>query len=196
MALQGNPFLGKLKIPAPDLSRIPDTPFENKGSKELLEPATKWQQTDNKPATKTSETSNKPITNRQQSDNASSAPITSKIETGNKVATEPATLSATKWQQTDNKPATATTFSALVGLQSALIVFLYQSCKAARSRCTDALTLEHLASCLGSSSGSVKTTLQRLESKDYISRIGFKNGRGGWSKYELPDALFRELLQF
>ena len=28
MALHGNPFLGKLKIPAPDLSRIPETPFE------------------------------------------------------------------------------------------------------------------------------------------------------------------------
>jgi len=27
MALQGNPFLGKLKIPAPDLSHIPETPF-------------------------------------------------------------------------------------------------------------------------------------------------------------------------
>jgi hypothetical protein len=32
MALQGNPFLGKLKIPAPDLSRIPETPFESKPS--------------------------------------------------------------------------------------------------------------------------------------------------------------------
>ena len=32
MALQGNPFLGKLKIPAPDLSRIPKTPFESKAS--------------------------------------------------------------------------------------------------------------------------------------------------------------------
>ena len=33
MALQGNPFLGKLKIPAPDLSRIPETPFESKAPK-------------------------------------------------------------------------------------------------------------------------------------------------------------------
>jgi hypothetical protein len=161
-----------------------------------VEPATKWQQTDNKPATTPSKTGNKVVTNRQQSGNTPGAASAVIFETGNKVATEPATLSATKWQQTDNKPATATTFSALVGLQSALIVFLYQSCKAARSRCTDALTLEHMAACLGSHSGSVKTTLQRLEAKGYISRIGFKNGRGGWSKYELPDALFRELLQF
>ena len=29
MALRGNPFLGKLKVPAPDLSHIPETPFEN-----------------------------------------------------------------------------------------------------------------------------------------------------------------------
>jgi len=33
MALQGNPFLGKLKIPAPDLSRIPETPFDSPLSK-------------------------------------------------------------------------------------------------------------------------------------------------------------------
>ncbi len=30
MALQGNPFLGKLKVPAPDLSHIPEAPFESK----------------------------------------------------------------------------------------------------------------------------------------------------------------------
>ena len=41
MALQGNPFLGKLKIPAPDLSHIPETPFEVKISKpsERCQPA-------------------------------------------------------------------------------------------------------------------------------------------------------------
>jgi hypothetical protein len=33
MALQGNPFLGKLKIPAPDLSRIPETPFDSPPAK-------------------------------------------------------------------------------------------------------------------------------------------------------------------
>jgi hypothetical protein len=33
MALQGNPFLGKLKIPAPDLSRIPETAFEGRIAK-------------------------------------------------------------------------------------------------------------------------------------------------------------------
>jgi hypothetical protein len=32
MALQGNPFLGKLKIPAPDLSRVPETPFNGPAS--------------------------------------------------------------------------------------------------------------------------------------------------------------------
>lgn len=33
MALHGNPFLGKLKIPAPDLSHIPAVPFESKSLK-------------------------------------------------------------------------------------------------------------------------------------------------------------------
>ena len=76
-----------------------------------------------------------------------------------------------------------------------IILFIYSSCKLARSKSTDALTLEHIAQTLQTSSGSVKTTLQRLEKKNYIERISFKNGRGGWSKYELSEILFRELLQ-
>ena len=116
-------------------------------------------------------------------------------QTGNKVATELTTLSATKWQQTDSKVATNPVFSSLVGLQRNIILFIYSSCKLARSKSTDALTLEHIAQTLQTSSGSVKTTLQRLEKKNYIERISFKNGRGGWSKYELSEILFRELLQ-
>ena len=150
--------------------------------------ATNREQSDNKPTTKLA-------TNRQQTGNRSTEASGIKIETANKVTTEPTTLSATKWQQTDNKLATNPVFSSLVGLQRNIILFIYSSCKLARSKSTDALTLEHIAQTLQTSSGSVKTTLQRLEKKNYIERISFKNGRGGWSKYELSEILFRELLQ-
>ena len=83
----------------------------------------------------------------------------------------------------------------MVGLQRALIIFIYECCKTAGSRTTGSLTLEHIGSCLQTSSGSVKTTLQRLESKGLIIRRSFKNGRAGWSKYELPENPYRELLQ-
>ena len=43
--------------------------------------------------------------------------------------------------------------------------------------------------------GTVKTTIRRLEIKGYIIRKEFKNGRGGWSKYELSESVYKELLQ-
>jgi hypothetical protein len=155
-----------------------------KSDSTIKELTTKWQQTDNKVATNRQQSGNKPTTLK--------SPIS---ETGNKVATEPATQVTTKWQQTDNKVATKASFSSLVGLQRALTIFLYECCKASGSRVTNSLTLEHISTCLKTSSGSVKTTLQRLEGKGLISRVAFKNGRAGWSKYELPETHYRELLQ-
>jgi hypothetical protein len=156
-------------------------------------------QTDNKAATNREQTGNsidnKAATNREQTGNNTPGFIPPKVETGNKVATKPATVSTTKWQRTENKLATDTPFSGLVGLQRAILIVIYDACKAARDRVSGALTLEHLAECLQTSSGSVKTTLQRLETKGCILRVAFKNGRGGWSRYELPEAIFRELLQ-
>jgi hypothetical protein len=151
--------------------------------------------TGNKPATNRTQTDNKMETNQEQTSNKPTTMIVTKKETGNKVGTQPTTLSATKWQQTDNKVATKTAFSSLVGLQRNIMIFLYGACKIARGRSTDSLTLEHLAHSLKTSSGSIKTTIQRLENKGCIKRAEFKNGRGGWSKYELLEGTFREMLQ-
>lgn len=150
--------------------------------------STNRQQSGNKLATK-------PEINRQQSDNKPTTTKNAISETGNKVAAEPATELGTKWQQTDNKVATKFDFYSLVGLQRALIIFIYECCKATGSRTTSSLTLEHIGSYLKTSSGSIKTTLQRLEDKGLIIRSSFKNGRSGWSKYELPENHYRELLQ-
>ncbi|MCZ2142011.1 MAG: hypothetical protein LC102_01110 [Ignavibacteriales bacterium] len=157
-------------------------------SNTTAEPLENWQQTGNKVGTQ-------PTTNREQTGNREDqkkAPLT---ETGNKVGTQPTTLSATKRQQTDNKVATKVPFSSLVGLQRNVVLFIYNACKNARGRSTEALTLEHMGLYLKTSSGSVKTTIQRLEGKGCLARIEFKNGRGGWSKYELHETVFRELLQ-
>ena len=175
-------------------------PLSNSGTEPLKQgPVKGGLKTDNKVATNREQTGNKVgpelATNRQQSENEAGASKRGQVETGNKVGPELATLSATKWQQTDNKPATNTPFSSLVGLQRGIMIFLYDACKTARSRATAALTLEHIGACLKTSSGSAKTSIQRLEDKGCITRVEFKNGRGGWSKYELPDVLFREMLQ-
>ncbi|MBS0287996.1 MAG: hypothetical protein JSR17_11905 [Proteobacteria bacterium] len=146
-------------------------------------------------ATNRQQTDNKLATNRQQSDNIIAINKIQKKETGNKVATKPATEVTTNWQQTDNKPTTNTSFSSLIGLQRSIVIFIYQECKTTRSKISDPITLEHISTHLKCSAGTAKTTLQRLEAKRYIIRKEFKNGRGGWSRYELPEKLFHELLQ-
>lgn len=148
-----------------------------------------------KPATNRQQKDNKVATNQQQSDNIISIDKNEKNKTGNKVATKPTTEVTTNWQQTDNKPTTNTSFSSLIGLQRSIVIFIYQVCKTTRSKISDPITLEHLSEHLKCSAGTAKTTLQRLEAKGYIIRKEFKNGRGGWSRYELPEKLFHELLQ-
>ena len=118
-----------------------------------------------------------------------------KLETGNKLVTKPVTEVVTNWEQSGNKVVTIPSFSELIGLQKNLIIFIYNSCKLERNKSTQALTLEHLTDTFKVSAGTVKTTIRRLERKNCIKRISFKNGRGGWSKYELTESLFMELLQ-
>ena len=82
-----------------------------------------------------------------------------------------------------------------MGLQRKLAVLIYRSCQSARSRVSEPLTIEHVATSLGIHAGSVKTSFRRLEDKGFLKRHSFKNGRGGWAKFELPDAVFNSFLQ-
>ena len=36
-------------------------------------------------------------------------------------------------------------------------------------------------------------SLKRIEKKGLIKRVSFRSGRGGWSRYELPDHIYREV---
>jgi hypothetical protein len=166
---------------------VEDRPYDSPNL--ILKPATKRQQTDNKVATK-------PETKRQQSGNKLTTKWQQKIKTDNKVATKLATQLATKWQQSGNKVATKMHFSSLVGLQRAIIIFLYQECKKIRGKTTNSITLNHIALCMETSSNSIKTTIQRLETKRCLIRKEYKNGRGGWAKYEIPENIFREIVDY
>ena len=156
-------------------------------------------QTEPKVVTKCAQSGNKVDTDHiekwTQSGNKPDTIQTLKSKTGHKVDTQPDTISDTNWTQTSNKPDTNPTFSALVGLQRNMMLFFYSACKIARGRSTEPLTLEHISKSIKTSHGSVKTTIRRLEKKGHIRRIHFKNGRGGWSQYELLEATFREMLQ-
>ncbi|EKE01261.1 MAG: hypothetical protein ACD_21C00183G0002 [uncultured bacterium] len=181
------------------------SPVSTNNNRAFSQPIRTWQQESilfspsNKPTTNQQQTDNKEVTNWQQTDNKATTnkqqKINTTVETDNKVAAQPTTQPTTNWQQTNNKPTTKLPFSSLVGIQRALILFIYNECKIARSKSTENLTLEHISKTIKTSSGCIKTTLQRLETKGFINRIEYKNGRGGWSKYSISDQLFQEILQ-
>ncbi|MFZ3068678.1 MAG: hypothetical protein WA253_11075 [Gammaproteobacteria bacterium] len=149
------------------------TNSQQTSNKVATEPATKWQQSSNKIVVQNQ--------NPQQSGNQTSNTICNKV--------------ATNSQQTSNKVATKTGFSELVGLQRDIIIFICHECKNSRSRITEALTLEHMAMSLKRSAGAIRTTIQRLEKKGCLFKAEFKNGRGGWSRYELPDSIYHDVLR-
>lgn len=151
--------------------------------------STNWTQTGYKLDTE-------PDTNQSQTGHSDLQEAKRIPTTGHKLDTQPDTLWDTNRTQTEHKLDTDLLFTQLVGLQRKILIFIYRACQIARSRMTDPLALEHVARSLNILTGSVKTTLRRLEEKGCIRRIDFKNGRGGWSKYELPDHVFSAMLQF
>jgi len=157
--------------------------------------ATNRQQTGNKAETNWQQSGNKVETMSQQDVNNLGIKKENWQQSGNQTGNTIGNKVATKWQQTDNKLATKTVFSELVGLQRDIILFICHECKNSRSRITEALTLEHIATPLKRSIGAVKTTIQRLEKKACLTRVGFKNGRGGWSRYEVPDHIYHDALR-
>ena len=58
------------------------------------------------------------------------------------------------------------------------------------------MALQHIADHQNITFGSVKTTIMRLEKKGYVKRFKYKNGRGGWSSFEIPDPVYKELLRY
>jgi len=151
-------------------------------------PDTNWLQTGHKPNTQ-------PDTNRAQTGHNVSEKAERILQTGHKPDTQPDTTLDTNRTQTGYKPDTKSVFTQLVGLQRKVLLFIYRSCQIARSRTTEPLALEHIAKSLNIRTGSVKTTLRRLEEKELIFRSYFKNGRGGWSRYELAAHVFAAVLQ-
>lgn len=138
------------------------------------------------------QTGHRPDTKRIQTGHK---PDTENVLSKHKVDTELNTIANTNRTQSEHKLNTRNSFSTLVGIQRKIMLFLYENCKTTRNKETESLTLEHLANQLDIRAGSVKTTLRRLQTKNFIKRITFKNGRGGWSKYEVPGNLYSEIMQ-
>lgn len=206
MAIKGNPFatprkapsrmsareaervyLGGAEPPADIAGNEVELTSRETGHKPDTEVRTNWTQTEDKPDTnrtqKRAQTGHKPDTS-----DARSLSISTKLDT------KPDTVSDTKRAQTRHKPDTKTHFGELIGLQRRLVVFVYRSCQKARAKISEPLTIEHVASSLQIQAGSVKTSFRRLEEKKFLRRHSFKNGRGGWARFELSGDVFNALL--
>ena len=122
--------------------------------------------------------------------NSHTEPETKWKQSDNKVVTEP----ETKWKQSDNGVNLSTTLPSLIGIQKLVMIFLFRESKKSRDKNTECLTLEYISSSLKKPKHTIKTTIQRLEKKRMLVRVRFKNGRGGWSQYCIPDPIFKELL--
>jgi predicted transcriptional regulator len=86
------------------------------------------------------------------------------------------------------------TFESLVGLQRDALIFIFDSCLNSGSKISGAITISNIAISLRSTVAAVRKAIQRLEQKGYISRSQFKDGRGGWTKYEIPQGIYSDLL--
>ena len=102
--------------------------------------------------------------------------------------------SRTKLKTNLGQMQTICSFSSLGGLQRKITLFIYEECKFAREKISPPLAIEHLSECCKTSVLSAQKTIQRLTKKEILLRKEFKNGRGGWTRYEIPHSIFQEIL--
>jgi hypothetical protein len=84
---------------------------------------------------------------------------------------------------------------ALTGLQLELLIFIYDLCKRSGSRISDPIAISFLASFCKTTAKSAQESIRRLQQKCFLNREKFKNGRGGWTQYSIPESVFKELSQ-
>ncbi|CAL7962275.1 conserved hypothetical protein [Gammaproteobacteria bacterium] len=140
------------------------------------------------------QTQDKYKTNIGQSWDKVGTNIGQKKETQDKVESELKTKFETNTRQSWDKVGTKVNFSSLVGLQRSIVLFLYEICKASRDKTTASLSIEHVAYSCKTTKSSAQKTIQRLEKKHILKRTEFKNGRSGWTRYELPEGVYQEIL--
>jgi hypothetical protein len=84
--------------------------------------------------------------------------------------------------------------SAVVGLQRNVLVYIYESCRFSGGKISGPISIQNLVNASQSTSSAVRKAAQRLEEKQFVLRVGYKDGRGGWTQYGLPDGVYNALL--
>lgn len=160
-------------------------------SAKTVELGTNFGQTSDKPRTEprpdSGQSSDKPRTN-------SITMAVDEVRSSDKPRPQPRTEPRPDFGQTSDKLRTNGGFFELVGLQRQITIFLHEQSKLARDRITDPIAISLLAERCGTTSLAAQKTIQRLTGKGIIRRVSFRNGRGGWTRYEVVQDVFQEIL--
>ena len=85
-------------------------------------------------------------------------------------------------------------FSSLSGLLSRIVRLAFEDCIRRGEKVTGPLSSEFVARGVESTVASVKKSIQRLDQRRILIRTEYKDGRGGWSRYQLHSQIYQELL--
>jgi hypothetical protein len=167
--------------------RVFDDPVFDKKTED--KPRTNWRHN-------RGQTEDKPRTNRGQTEDKFATKKLTRRQTGDTTEDITEDKTRTKRGQTEDKPRTNYTFSALVGLQRKIAFFIYEASRTSINGITKPISLQHISDRCKTTEISAKKTIQRLEKNGLILRIEFKAGRGGWTRYSLPENILQEIIRY
>lgn len=136
------------------------------------------------------QSNSKPIANYEQT---TSSPIRTEIESISKVVAQPVAEVVANYEQTNSKLIATTPFAKLTGIQRILALFIYEECKRIRNRVTDEISVLDLIKITQADINTTKNAIHRIIQKGVIGRYEFKDGRAGWTRYELADSIYQEI---
>lgn len=167
---------------------LPTSEVERQSNSTVLNTEQSRSKPVSQPGTNPEQSRNKVGTNKEQRKPR-------KIETRNKPVSQPGTQPGTKSEQSRKKAGTNHGFLSLVGLQKRIVLFIYDLCRSKGERSTGSVSLEHLADSCRTTPEAARVTARRLIEKKLLHRASYKDGRGGWTDYELPEEVYGALFQ-
>ena len=85
-------------------------------------------------------------------------------------------------------------FHRLSPMQQKVLVFFAQQCQLERSKITPPIRCAELAKCLDATVDGLKTATKRLVKSESLAIHEYRDGRSGWTRYEIPEHVFKTLV--
>ncbi len=83
--------------------------------------------------------------------------------------------------------------SDLVGLQKKILVHIFESCKKTETLISEQISIATIADMANTTIQSAKESIRRLRQKGFLDKHHFKDGKGGFTIYLLPEPIYNEL---